>query len=152
MVKGCVAACLHLSLPATWRMLTVSTKWENQGQPTEIIKAKTHRKGKKEKRPGGKEREMTIFLKSLETGSNPRFSHYVQKGMYLPTPPPPPQLTLSPFESHFFYLLLKDLFLHSLVISTLCIMPFSEFLTFPQQWRGQLQRSGCHQCPVLRET
>lgn len=35
---------------------------------------------KKEKRPGGEEREMTIFLKSLETfGSNLRLSHYVRK-------------------------------------------------------------------------
>lgn len=28
---------------------------------------------------------------------------------------------------------------------------FFWILTFPQQWHGQLQRSGCHQCPALRE-
>lgn len=57
--------CLFLCFPATWRMPDCGRK--DGGHPLRESKLRYVEREKKEKRCGREEREMTIFLKSLET-------------------------------------------------------------------------------------
>lgn len=101
-------------------------------------------KGREKKIHGGNERQMTIFLKSLETfGSNLGLSHY--RGKEILSTSPPTRLvwvSLSQISSTCYWKTFSPFF---------CAFNPLYHAFFPQQWHNPLQRSGCHLCPVLGE-